>query len=320
MFDTRRPIGVRALRVTVLGLIAAVGAAVVVAPSMADGAAVSSLDGTAKATRSAVRIGPTRPTSPVGLTALDVLATILVRNETPSSYDRDLFGYPSGQGNGCDTRDRVLIAESLSPAQVSYPGCAVIAGDWYSSYDNETTSDPTDLEIDHLVPLKEAWDSGARTWTTTQRRAFANDLDDERSLIAVTSSSNRSKGAADPSNWIPPHQASVCGYLSDWVAVKARWSLSMDQSEHGRIKNLLQTCPTITIDPINRQQPADPPSPTTTSTTTPPANCDPSYPTVCIPPGPPDLNCDDVPYTDFRVLQPDPHGFDRDKDGYGCTS
>ncbi len=263
------------------------------------------------------RLIDTRTTGGNDNTALELLATIPVRNETPTGYDRNLFNHWVSQGNGCDTRDRVLIDESLTNAQVSYPGCVVLAGDWYSSFDNVTTSDPTDLDIDHLVPLKEAWDSGAINWTASQREAFANDLDDNRALIAVTASSNRSKGAADPSNWIPPHQPAVCGYLEDWVAVKVRWQLSMDSSEHGRVRNLLNDCPTRSISPVtvvNVTTTPPPPAPP------PDTNCDASYPTVCIPPPPPDLDCADITFRNFVVLQPDPHRFDGNNDGIGCTS
>lgn len=273
-------------------------------------AAAPSINEPAQATQQASRL------SLNARTALDTLATISVRNETPFGYDRDLFDHWISQGNGCDTRDRVLIDESLTPAQVAYPGCAVIAGDWYSNYDNITTTDPTDLDIDHLVPLKEAWDSGAINWTPARREAFANDLDDERALVAVTSSSNRSKGDRDPSNWLPPHRPSICGYLSDWIAVKARWSLAMDPSEHGRIRNYLSAnCPLEPIDDWSTPVIVEPPSPPD-----PPAGCDPSYPTVCIPPPPPDLNCADIPHRNFVVLQPDPHRFDGNRDGIGCQS
>jgi hypothetical protein len=100
------------------------------------------------------------------------------------------------------------------------------------------------------VPLKEAWDSGAHAWTSLQRERFANDLSDGRALIAVTNSVNRSKGDRDPSQWLPPRTAYVCTYISDWIAVKYQWNLSMDSSEWGRLKNLLNgQCVGTTIAP-----------------------------------------------------------------------
>lgn len=172
--------------------------------------------------------------------ALALLSTVRVAKETPAGYRRELFKHwVDADGDRCNTREEVLISESLGQAQVDPFGCKVLAGDWISPYDNQRIEDPANLDIDHVVPLKEAWDSGARTWSSSRRQSFANDLSDPRSLIAVTASSNRSKGDKDPSNWLPPSREYLCTYLSDWVAIKARWALSMDQSEFGRIRKIL---------------------------------------------------------------------------------
>ena len=174
--------------------------------------------------------------------ALAVLRTIAVANENGSGYSRSLFNHwIDADSDSCNTREEVLIAESLSQAQVDAYGCKVVEGDWWSPYDNVRHSYPGELDIDHMVPLKEAWDSGAYGWSSSRREAYANDMSDARSLIAVTNSVNRSKGDKDPSNWIPSNPAFVCTYLSNWVAIKKHWGLSMDQSEWGRIKNLLSS-------------------------------------------------------------------------------
>jgi len=277
-----------------------------IAPSSVVGA--PPITGAATASAEAERLDV--PTS--SPTALGVLASIRVESEQPTGYDRSLFPHWTSQGNGCDTRDRVLIGESLTLAQVQYPGCAVVAGDWFSVYDGFVTDSPTGLDVDHVVALKEAWDSGAHSWSPQRRAAFANDLTDDRSLVAVSASSNRSKGDRDPSNWLPPRSAAICPYLSDWVAVKARWSLSMDPSEYGRIRNVLTArCPGQPIDDWTPPVVPEPPDR---------GDCDPSYPTVCIPPAPPDLDCGDIPDRDFVVLPPDPHRFDGNNDGIGCSS
>jgi hypothetical protein len=184
-------------------------------------------------------------------TALFVLGTIVVQKEYASGYNRSLFKHwIDANNNGCDTREEVLIAESLSKPQIDAYGCKVIEGDWRSPYDNVVHTNPSGLDIDHMVPLKEAWDSGAWAWSSAQRQSFANDLSDPRSLIAVTAGQNRSKSDKDPSNWIPPQSSYRCIYLSEWVAIKSHWKLSMDQSEFGRIKNLLTaSCATTTIAP-----------------------------------------------------------------------
>lgn len=179
-----------------------------------------------------------------------VLDSIPVEREHRGGYDRDLFPtWLVDDATGCTVRDRVLIDESLTPAKVDDQRCTVVAGTWYSSYDGVTLTDPADVQIDHLVPLKEAWDSGAWAWTPERRIAYANDLSDPRTLVAVSAASNQAKGAKDPSNWVPG-EAGRCAYLADWIAVKARWGLSMDPSEWGRIKNLLDgSCSGIVVDP-----------------------------------------------------------------------
>jgi Protein of unknown function (DUF1524) len=269
---------------------------------------------------------------------IELLATIAIAPESPTDYDRSLFEHwIDADGDGCDTREEVLIRDAKGSAQVDAFGCAVIAGDWYSPYDGVWQTDPSNLDIDHVVPLKEAWDSGAKNWAPDRRRAFANDLDEPRALIAVTSGMNQSKSAADPSNWMPPNHDDWCRYLGAWVRVKAKWGLTMDQSEYGRIEKLLDgDCEGLSADAglvvAPAQTSTNPPTKaptkatttttatTTTSTAAVSGNCDPSYPTVCIPPGPPDLNCGDVSFRKFKVLAPDPHGFDKDKDGVGCES
>jgi hypothetical protein len=184
--------------------------------------------------------------------ALALLQTIRVENEYQVGYDRALFDHWRDiDGDGCDSRDQVLKRDSISLPQVDPVNCNVIAGDWVSPYDGGKWSNPSDIDIDHVVALKEAWDSGAWAWSAAQRKAFANDTSDSRTLLAVTDSVNQSKSDKDPSNWLPPLQSYTCTYLGNWIAVKVRWSLSMDSSEYGRIKNLLQsTCISLDIAPI----------------------------------------------------------------------
>jgi len=184
--------------------------------------------------------------------ALALLQTLRVENEYQVGYDRALFDHWRDiDGDGCDSRDQVLKRDSISLPQVDPVNCNVIAGDWVSPYDGGKWSNPSDIDIDHVVALKEAWDSGAWAWSAAQRKAFANDTSDSRTLLAVTDSVNQSKSDKDPSNWLPPLQSYTCTYLGNWIAVKVRWSLSMDSSEYGRIKNLLQsTCISLNIAPI----------------------------------------------------------------------
>ncbi len=181
--------------------------------------------------------------------ARSVLSSIKVENEYQTGYKRKLFiHWADLDGNGCDTREEVLKRDSQSKPQVDPYRCYVVAGDWVSPYDGAKLDDRGDVDIDHVVALKEAWDSGAWAWSESQRKAYANDMTDRRTLIAVTDRVNASKSDKDPSNWMPPLRSYWCAYLGDWISVKARWGLSMDQSEFGRISNLLTSdCSSLTI-------------------------------------------------------------------------
>lgn len=206
----------------------------------------------AAATSTTVRPSDTAaPTAPSP--AIDVLMAIPILNEYRGElqYERDLFGvWLDIDGNGCDTRYDVLVTESRTPVVGDPQSCLVTAGEWISPYDGTLLTSPSDAQVDHLVPLKEAWDSGAWEWTPQRRIAFANDTSDSRSLAVTSASSNTAKGAKDPSNYLPPADDAVCTYLADWLSVKARWGLSMDESEHGRIRRLLTgTCAGTNIQP-----------------------------------------------------------------------
>ena len=186
-----------------------------------------------------------------GGSAIGLLQNIRVQNERASGYVRALFEHWRDiDGDGCDSREQVLKRDSVTLPQVDPYSCKVITGDWVSPYDGARWSDPTDIDIDHVVALKEAWDSGAWAWSSATRKAYANDTSDKRTLLAVTDNVNQRKSDKDPSNWTPPLKSYLCTYLGNWISVKARWNLSMDKSEWGRIKNLLNSsCAGLVIAP-----------------------------------------------------------------------
>lgn len=168
-----------------------------------------------------------------------LLETLTVADEVTTGYDRDLFNHwVSNNSTGCDTRIAVLVEESLSP--VTMDGCKVVSGEWVSSYDNLKFSEPSGIDIDHMVPLAEAWHSGANAWDAERRESFANDLDFAPSLVAVSAASNRSKSDRDPAKWMPDTDA--CVYVANWVAVKDRWALTIDPTEKDKILSVLSWC------------------------------------------------------------------------------
>lgn len=181
------------------------------------------------------------PASAKERSALSLLQSLEVAAERPSGYDRDLFPHWDYVGDDCDVRDLVLIAEARR-GPTTGSACPVGPGRWFSAFDGVTVREPSELDVDHLVPLAEAWGSGARTWTTAVREAFANDRGYSRTLIAVTASSNRSKGDQDPAEWLPPRTSYRCTYVTDWVAVKWRWRLPVDSREASALRVLIQGC------------------------------------------------------------------------------
>lgn len=183
--------------------------------------------------------------------ALSLLRSLVVAAERSGGYDRDLFPHWDYLGNQCDVRDRVLIAEARSGPSTG-SACPVGPGRWRSAFDGVTVRNPSQLDIDHMVPLAEAWASGADRWTTATREAFANDLGYSRSLIAVTASSNRSKGDQDPAEWLPPRTSYRCTYVKDWIAVKWRWRLSVDAREASALRVLVQGCGNPRVNPPAR--------------------------------------------------------------------
>jgi hypothetical protein len=169
---------------------------------------------------------------------LRLLNSLPVSNEVTSGYNRELFRHWSDlDSDGCDTREEVLINERLTGDVYS---CKVVNGRWVSQYDGVTTTNASTFDIDHFVPLKEAWDSGAWRWDSSTRERYANDQGYALSLIAVSASSNRSKSDRDPSDWLPSEN--LCLYAKSWVGVKFRWRLSVNSEEKTKLRQLLSNC------------------------------------------------------------------------------
>ncbi|MFI6102716.1 HNH endonuclease family protein [Streptomyces sp. NPDC051310] len=190
------------------------------------------------ATAPAAQAAPPTPVS--AATARSYLSQLTVKAEGSSSgYSRDLFPHWSTQSGTCNTREVVLKRDGVDVVQDS--GCAAVSGTWYSEYDGATWRAASDLDIDHVVALAEAWRSGASSWTTSQRQAFANDLSRPQ-LIAVTDDVNQAKSDLDPAEWLPPRTAYRCTYARMWVHVKYHWKLSVDSAEKSALQSVLNGC------------------------------------------------------------------------------
>ena len=177
---------------------------------------------------------PTKATAQNQLNALTVAA-----ERNAGSYDRDLFPHWITISGRCNTRETVLKRDGTSV--VTSTSCAATSGRWYSPYDGVTWTAASDLDIDHVVPLAEAWRSGASSWTTSKRQNFANDLT-RPALIAVTDDVNQAKGDKDPAAWQPPRTDYRCTYSKMWIATKHYWRLTLQTSEKTALQTMLNTC------------------------------------------------------------------------------
>ncbi|MGW8488294.1 HNH endonuclease family protein [Streptomyces sp. NPDC055886] len=183
-----------------------------------------------------------------GLSLADAIKKIPVAEEKRTGYERNSFKHwVDEDDDGCPTRQEVLLAEAVTAPEQG-DRCALRGGTWLSYYDEAEVTDAKKLDIDHMVPLAEAWDSGAHDWTPERREAYANDLDAERSLVAVTAKTNRSKADKDPAAWMPPAESATCTYLVDWTATKLRWDLSADETEQTALLELAERCADSTVE------------------------------------------------------------------------
>jgi hypothetical protein len=171
--------------------------------------------------------------------AADELDQLTVAKDgSMSGYSREKFKQWDSTGPNCDVRDSVLKRDGKN---VKLSGCNVVGGTWTSLYDGLVVTAPSKLDIDHMVPLANAWRTGAAKWTADQREQFANDLKDPQ-LVAVSASSNRSKGDQDPSTWKPKQTTVWCKYATDWIAVKTVWKLTVTTAEKSALNDMLEKC------------------------------------------------------------------------------
>ena len=198
---------------------------------------------------------PPAPTTPPPANAAALLRKLPVAEEdTGAHYTRDEWGEDwSARGNGCTTRDLVLIRQSNGAARRGADcalRCPTAQPCWVSPYDGRPTADAGDLQIDHRVPLKEAARSrvltggrpgpgAGRVWTAAQKHAY---YEDQANLVAVTSSVNESKSDGDPADWRPAERTVWCDYATRYIQTKLRYRLTADAAERAALGQMLATC------------------------------------------------------------------------------
>jgi hypothetical protein len=239
-------------------------------------------------------------------------ALVLEPEHARAGYERSLFPHwDDADSDGCDTRCEVLAAQRLPD------------GFWFSAWDGYSTDDPSELHVDHVVALAEAWDSGADAWTADRRDDFADSL---INLLAVSAPSNLRKSDKDAAEWFPSRSEANCLWASTVVRVKSHWKLAVDKAEHEALANLLRTCGDF-VPPTTTTAPPPPPTTIAPPPPRPPSsNCTPGY-DPCIPDEGTDVDCEgggaDGPrYVEgpVYVTGSDPYDLDRDGNGVGCQS
>ena len=179
----------------------------------------------------------TRPAPTLAITVAPIPADL-------PEYSRSQWKHWVDEDRDCqDARQEALISESLVAVTFeSERKCRVATGRWYGAFTGTYAEAPGDSDIDHLVPLKNAHDSGAWAWIPSKKQEYANYLGNPDHLIAVTKGANRSKGAKGPEEWRPPDEGYWCQYATDWTEVKMEWGLTMTQRETEAVIEMLDTC------------------------------------------------------------------------------
>ncbi|WP_143231222.1 HNH endonuclease family protein [Actinosynnema sp. ALI-1.44] len=188
----------------------------------------------------AVAAWATPPGIPSASTARTQLNGLTVAPDGSSDgYNRDLFPHWTTVSGSCNTREEVLKRDGTNV--VVDASCAATSGKWFSPYDGATWSAASDVDIDHVVPLANAWRTGAKSWTTSKRQQFANDLSSPQ-LIAVTDNVNQAKGDKSPDVWKPPLTSYHCTYARMWIGSKYKWALTVNSNEKAALNSMLDRC------------------------------------------------------------------------------
>ena len=173
------------------------------------------------------------------------LSELKVSNHSNSSipkYNRSEWNHWSDDDGDCiNTRHEVLISESTKDL-IMKDKCNVATGNWIGLFTNQIIKEAKLLDVDHMVPLANAHYSGGWAWNKEQKKLFANYLGFSEHLIAVSSSSNRSKGASGPEKWLPDNELYLCDYASNWISIKHTWDLSITSEEKNALSNIVNKC------------------------------------------------------------------------------
>lgn len=152
----------------------------------------------------------------------------IYKTDFGKGYNREDWGnWIDEDKDGLNTRDEVLAEESLIKPVIS--NNKVVYGKWFDKYTGKYFTNPRDLDIDHLVPLKNAHISGASNWSKRKKNRYYNYLKYDNHLIAVSKSANRNKSDKSPIEWLPPNEEYQCEYVREWYKIKSDWGLTVEE-------------------------------------------------------------------------------------------
>ncbi len=163
------------------------------------------------------------------------------RDEFPHwASDAASYGWQEPDGP-CDVRDAALIRDGKG-VQID-EHCSITAGTWLDPYTGKTLTNSSEVDIDHVVPLANAWRSGASSaaWSTADREEYANDPE---VLLSADDAANQIKGDKGPEAWKPPNRDYWCEYAKRWIWIKSDWDLSINPDEKTALNEMLATCKT----------------------------------------------------------------------------
>lgn len=203
------------------------------------------------ATGSGKTLSPGTSTVPVSESTAK-LNTITVASAESVSYNRDEWKHWNTVSGCWDVRDEVLVRDAVAgsvkylnkdkaPTDSKTQACSIQTGQWVDFYTGATFTDPTKLDIDHMIPLSYAAQHGGQSWDTAKKSSYANSMDAGH-LVAVSASENRTKGDKGPSAWKPTDKGAWCQYATDWVSVASKWQLSVAEADKKALSDMLGTC------------------------------------------------------------------------------
>lgn len=180
------------------------------------------------------------------------LNALTVANAATVNYNRDEWKHWNTVRTCWDTREEVLVRDAV-PGSVTYlnsskqdissagGACYVKSGKWIDRFSGKTITDPSTIDIDHMIPLSYTAQHGGQAWDAKKKSDYANSLEPGH-LVAVSASENRAKGDKGPSQWKPSNPASHCQYATDWVRVASKWSISITDADKQALSGMLATC------------------------------------------------------------------------------